>query len=61
MLYDHIVWPYAAVIFGAVVLAFGVGRQLMKRISRGPGSIEKGQLSDSWLAEQRGNRDRSSE
>jgi hypothetical protein len=53
------VWSYAVVIVGAIVLALGVGRRLSKRTKRAPSSIDKGQLSDAWLAEQRGTRDRS--
>ena len=51
-------WSYAAVIVGAFVVAFGVGRHLFKRKRRGPTNIDMGKLSDTWLAEQRGNRDR---
>lgn len=47
------------VILGAIVVALGVGRHLSRRTTRAPHSIDMGQLSDSWLAEQRGNRDRS--
>jgi hypothetical protein len=50
-------WSYAAAILGAVILAFGVGRHFFKRQSRAPHAIDKGQLSDTWLAEQRGSRD----
>jgi hypothetical protein len=48
-----IVWPYAAVLLGAVVLAFGVGRHLAKRRSRRSAAVDVGHLSDAWLAEQR--------
>jgi hypothetical protein len=53
------VWSYAALIIGALVLAVGVGRRLSKRTEGTPKPIDMGQLSDSWLAEQRGTRDRS--
>ena len=59
ILYDDRVWSYAAVVLGAAVLALGVARHFFKRKSRGPQGIDMGQLSDSWLAEQRGNRDQS--
>ena len=48
------VWSYAALIVGALMVGFGV-RQRFKRNRRG-GRIEVGRLSDSWLAEQRSQR-----
>jgi hypothetical protein len=50
-------WSYAAVFVGAVFLAIGVGRHFFNRRNRAPNAIAMGQLSDSWLAEQRANRD----
>lgn len=49
------VWSYAALIVGALMVGFGV-RHRFKRNRRG-GRIEVGRLSDSWLAEQRAQRD----
>jgi hypothetical protein len=57
MLYAGSVWPYVAAIVGAIVLVLGVGRRLATRTKRAPSAIDKGQLSDAWLAEQRGNRE----
>jgi hypothetical protein len=48
---------WVVIVLGAVVVAAVVGRQLWKRRSRGPHSIDMGNLSDSWLAEHRGSRD----
>ena len=48
------VWSYAALIVGALMVGFGL-RQRFKRHRRG-GRIEVGRLSDSWLAEQRSQR-----
>ena len=49
------VWSYAALIVGALMVGFGV-RQRLKR-KRRSGRIEVGPLSESWLAEQRSQRD----
>jgi hypothetical protein len=51
-------WQYAVFTFGAVVVVVAVGWQLWRRKSRPPRAIDVGELSDSWLAEQRGRRDR---
>jgi len=49
------VWKYAALV-GALVVAIGAGIRLAKRKNRGD-RIDVGPLSDSWLAEQRSQRD----
>jgi len=52
------VWSYAALVAGALVVALGLGLglRLSKRKNR-TGGIDVGPLSDSWLAEQRSQRD----
>ena len=50
------VWSFAAVLVGALLVAFGVQQRLFKR-NRHSGRIDAGTLSDSWLAEQRSQRD----
>jgi len=49
------VWSYAALLVGALIVGLGV-RQRFKR-KRRSGRIEVGPLSESWLAEQRSQRD----
>jgi len=50
------VWKYAALVVGTLIVAFGLRQRLSKRKNR-PGRIDVGPLSDSWLAEQRSQRD----
>jgi hypothetical protein len=50
------VWKYAALAVGALIVAFGLRQRLSKRTKRTDG-IDVGPLSDSWLAEQRSQRD----
>jgi hypothetical protein len=47
-------WKYAALVVGALVVAFGFRQRLSKRNRNG--RIDVGPLSDSWLAEQRSQR-----
>jgi hypothetical protein len=52
--YATAVWLYVVGILGVLIAAFGVGHRITRR-SKG-GAIDVGNLSDSWLAEQRGKR-----
>jgi hypothetical protein len=50
------VWSYAALVVGALVVALGLRQRFSRRKTR-TGGIDVGPLSDSWLAEQRSQRD----
>jgi len=50
------VWKYASLAIGALVVAFAIRQMASKRKHR-TGLIDVGPLSDSWLAEQRSQRD----
>jgi hypothetical protein len=50
------VWKYAALAVGALLVAFGLRQRPGNRKNR-IGRIDVGPLSESWLAEQRSQRD----
>jgi len=51
-----IVWKYTALAVGTLLVAFVLRLRLSKRKNR-TGRIDVGPLSESWLAEQRSQRD----